>query len=185
VRISGVLLQNKNSVLPISRDTQKIIVSGSSADNLGRQAGGWTTEWQGIDGNHGIEGTTVLEAIRNTVSEHTEVVYDKSGDFKMEKELAEIGIVVVGEKPYAEGWGDNAHPSLSSEDLATIAKTKAKSKKVLVVIIAGRPLDISEHSSSWDGIVASWLPGSEAEGITDVLFGLYPFTGILPVSWDY
>jgi beta-glucosidase len=54
-----------------------------------------------------------------------------------------------------------------------------------VVIIAGRPLDISEYSSDWDGIIASWLPGSEAEGITDVMFGLYPFTGILPVEWDY
>lgn len=185
VRKSQVLLQNKNSVLPISRDVQKIIVSGSAADNLGRQAGGWTTEWQGIDGNYGIKGTTILEAIRNTVSENTEVKYDESGDFEMEKDLAEVGIVVVGEKPYAEGWGDNANPSLNPEDLSAIEKTKIKSKKMLVIIVSGRPLDISVYAKDWDGIVASWLPGSEAEGVTDVLFGLYPFTGTLPVSWDY
>jgi beta-glucosidase len=68
--------------------------------------------------------------------------------------------------------------------LSAIEKTKAKSKKIIVVIISGRPLDISSYSKDWDSIVASWLPGSEGEGVTDVLFGLYPFTGTLPVSWN-
>jgi beta-glucosidase len=185
VRKSQVLLRNKNSLLPLSMSLDKIIVAGSSADNLGRQAGGWTTEWQGIDGNNGIVGTTVLEAIKNAVSKSTEIEYDKQGTFSLGNNLADVGIVVVGEKPYAEGWGDNANPSLSPEDLATIAKTKTKSKKIVVIIISGRPLDISSYSKNWDAIVASWLPGSEAEGITDVLFGQYPFTGSLPVRWDY
>jgi beta-glucosidase len=185
VRKSQVLLRNKNSLLPLSMSLDKIIVAGSSADNLGRQAGGWTTEWQGIDGNNGIVGTTVLEAIKNAVSKSTEIEYDKQGNFSLGNNLADVGIVVVGEKPYAEGWGDNANPSLSPEDLATIAKTKTKSKKIVVIIISGRPLDISSYSKNWDAIVASWLPGSEAEGITDVLFGQYPFTGSLPVRWDY
>ena len=185
VRKSQVLLQNKNSVLPIGRNVRKILVSGSAADNLGRQAGGWTTEWQGIDGNYGIKGTTILEAIKNSVSENTQVEFNQNGNFGDEKDLAEIGIAVVGEAPYAEGWGDNPNPSLSEADLATIEKTKAKSKKLLVVIVSGRPLDIAEYSKNWDGVVASWLPGSEAEGITDVLFGLYPFTGTLPVNWDF
>ncbi len=185
VRKSQVLLKNKNFVLPLSTSLNKIIVSGASADNLGRQAGGWTTEWQGIDGNYGILGTTILEAIKNTVSKDTVVEYNEKGDFPTEINLADIGIVVVGEKPYAEGWGDSANPSLSPEDLSAIEKTKAKSKKIVVVIISGRPLDISSYSKDWDGIVASWLPGSEGEGITDVLFGLYPFTGTLPVDWAY
>ncbi len=185
VRKSQVLLKNKNSVLPLSKSLGKIIVAGSSADNLGRQAGGWTTEWQGIDGNAGIIGTTVLQAIKNTVSKNTEVEYNKQGDFSVENNLADVGIVVVGGKPYAEGWGDNANPSLSAEDLETIQKVKTKSKKLVVVIISGRPLDIKEYINDWDGVVASWLPGSEGEGITDVLFGDYPFTGVLPVSWDF
>lgn len=184
VRKSQVLLKNNNSVLPLSKSLNKIIVAGSSADNLGRQAGGWTTEWQGIDGNNGILGTTVLQAIKNTVSKNTEVEYSKQGDFSMGDNLADVGIVIVGEKPYAEGWGDNANPSLSSEDLSTIEKTKIKSKKLIVIIISGRPLDISSYSKNWNGIIASWLPGSEGEGITDVLFGLYPFIGTLPINWD-
>jgi len=184
VRKSQVLLKNENAVLPLSRSLNKILVAGSAADNLGRQAGGWTTEWQGIDGNNGIVGTTILQSIKNTVSENTEVLYNKQGDF-LKDTLAEIGIVVVGEKPYAEGWGDSANPELSSEDIIVIEKTRAVSKKIVVVIISGRPLEISQYSKDWDGIVASWLPGSEGEGITDVLFGLYPFTGVLPVDWDY
>jgi len=184
VRKSQVLLKNTNFALPLSISLNKIIVAGASANNLGRQAGGWTTEWQGIDGNYGISGTTILEAIKKTVSKNTEVQFNEKGDFSMGNNLADVGIVVGGEKPYAEGWGDNANPKLSPEDLSAIEKTKAKSKKIIVVIISGRPLDISSYSKDWDGIVASWLPGSEGEGVTDVLFGLYPFTGTLPVSWN-
>ena len=184
VRKSQVLLKNKNSVLPLPISLKKIIVAGSSADNLGRQAGGWTTEWQGIDGNNGIWGTTILQAIKNAVSENTDVEYNKQGNFSINNNLADVGIVIVGEKPYAEGWGDSANPSLSSEDLLTIEKTKAKSKKLVVIIISGRPLDISSYSKEWDSIVASWLPGSEGQGVADVLFGLYPFTGVLPLNWD-
>lgn len=185
VRKSQVLLKNEHALLPLSRSLGKIIVAGSSADNVGRQAGGWTTEWQGIDGNNGIVGTTILAAIRNTVSEDTEIVYDKLGNFSLGNDLADVGIVVVGEKPYAEGWGDTAHPSLSPEDVAAIAKTKAKSKKVVVLIVSGRPLDISPYAKNWDSIVAAWLPGSEGGGVADVLFGLYPFSGVLPVQWNY
>ncbi|MDP2944066.1 MAG: glycoside hydrolase family 3 protein [bacterium] len=185
VRKSQVLLKNKDSILPLAVSSRKIIVAGSAADNLGRQAGGWTMEWQGIDGNNGIVGTTILQAIKNTVSNNTELEYNKQGDFLKDNDLADVGIVVVGEKPYAEGWGDEASPSLSPEDLVAIERTKAKSKKLVVVIISGRPLNITPYAKDWDGIVASWLPGSEGGGVTDVLFGFYPFTGVLPVSWNY
>ncbi|OGY87624.1 MAG: hypothetical protein A2233_01585 [Candidatus Kerfeldbacteria bacterium RIFOXYA2_FULL_38_24] len=183
VRKSQVLLKNKNSVLPLSKSLKKILVAGSSADNLGRQAGGWTTEWQGIDGNYGILGTTILEAIKNTVSRDTEVEYNEKGDFFTDN-FSDVGIVVVGEKPYAEGWGDIANPSLSSEDLLTIEKVKAKSKKLVVIIVSGRPLNIKEYAKNWDGIIASWFPGSEGQGVADVLFGDYAFTGTLPVNWE-
>ncbi len=183
VRKSQVLLKNESATLPISTSIGKIIVSGASADNLGRQAGGWTTEWQGIDGNFGIKGTTILQGIKNTVSKNTKVEFNAKGDFPVSNNLADIGIAVVGEKPYAEGWGDKNDLSLSKEDLQVIAKVKEKSKKIVVVIISGRPLDITSNSRNWDAIVASWLPGSEGEGVADALFGLYPFTGVLPLEW--
>lgn len=184
VRKSQVLLKNTNGALPLSKSASKIIIAGLSADNLGRQAGGWTTEWQGIDGNYGIAGTTILQAIKNTVSKNTKVEYNKEGNFSAENVLADVGIAVVGEKPYAEGWGDNANPSLSLEDLAAIKNVKAKSKKLIVVIISGRPLDIAPYAKDWDGVVASWLPGSEGQGVADMLFGDYSFTGKLPVLWS-
>jgi beta-glucosidase len=186
VQKSQVLLKNQNNVLPLATSVGSILVAGSSADNLGRQSGGWTTEWQGIDGNYGIVGTTILQAIKNTVSTNTTVEYNKEGNFSLrEGELADVGIVVVGEKPYAEGWGDTAKPSLSAEDLQAITKTKAQSKKIVVLLVAGRPLDIASYSREWDSIVASWLPGSEGEGVTDVLFGRQPFVGVLPLEWEY
>jgi beta-glucosidase len=184
VRKSLVLLKNKNTTLPLSKSINKIIIAGSAADNLGRQAGGWTTEWQGIDGNYGLLGTTILKAIENTVSENTKIEYNKQGDFSLENNLADFGIVVVGEKPYAEGWGDSAELILSAEDLLAIEKTKARSKKLVVIIVSGRPLLIKEYMKDWDAVIAAWLPGSEGQGVADVLFGDYPFVGTLPVEWD-
>jgi beta-glucosidase len=182
VRASQVILKNTNRVIPVSPTTKKILVAGSSADNIGRQSGAWTVEWQGIDGNW-IPGTSILAGIRQAVSETTEVVYSKDGKFSLEENKADIGIAIVGEKPYAEGWGDDPHPALSPEDLETIRKVKAQSKKVIVIIVSGRPLDISAYVKDWDGVIAAWLPGSEGEGVADTLFGAYPFTGTLPLEW--
>lgn len=182
VRKSLVLLKDKNT-LPISKNTAHILVAGSAADNLGRQFGGWTVEWQGIDGNW-VPGTTILKGIRDLASSEAKVEYDLNGNFPSQNELADIGIAVVGEKPYAEGVGDNPNPSLSAEDLTTIKNLKKVSKKIIVILISGRPLDIKAYAKDWDAIIAAWLPGSEGQGIADVLFGDYPFTGTLPVEWD-
>jgi beta-glucosidase len=181
VRKSMVILKNADT-LPLHKNLSHIIVAGSSANNLGRQSGGWTIEWQGVDGNW-IPGSTILEGIKNAVDEHTAIEYSDTGFFSARNERADIGIVVVGEAPYAEGIGDNEHPELSTEDLQTIKNVRAVSKKIVVIIVSGRPLDIQSHIDAWDAVIAAWLPGSEGDGVADVLFGDYPFTGILPVDW--
>ncbi|MEO5927481.1 MAG: glycoside hydrolase family 3 N-terminal domain-containing protein [Patescibacteria group bacterium] len=182
VRKSLVQLQNKNKTLPLSPNINRIIVAGSVASNLGRQMGGWTVEWQGIEGNW-VPGTTILDGIKAAVSSSTTVDYSLDGSFGIVSSKANIGIAVVGETPYAEGVGDNAHPSLSATDLATIDRVRAVSQRLVVVIVSGRPLELPPESNKWDAIVAAWLPGSEGEGIADVLFGSYPFTGTLPLAW--
>jgi len=182
VRKSLVLLKNDFNVLPLSKQLNEIVVAGKSADNLGRQFGGWTVEWQGIDGNW-VSGTTILSGINAAVSNQTKVTFNEAGDFPTGTK-ADIGIAVVGEKPYAEGWGDSEHPELSEEDLLTIQKTKAASNKLVVIIVSGRPLDIKKYQQDWDAVVAAWLPGSEGQGVADVLFGDYPFNGKLPVQWE-
>ncbi|MDD2807858.1 MAG: glycoside hydrolase family 3 protein [Patescibacteria group bacterium] len=182
VRKSLVILKNNNHLLPLSKEANRIIVAGAVADNLGRQAGGWTVEWQGIDGNW-IDGTTILNGIRQAVSPTTTVEYSQAGNFDHATSRADIGIAIVGEKPYAEGWGDNPHPALTDEDLTTIQNVKQASKKLVVIIVSGRPLDIKPYAHDWDAVIAAWLPGSEGNGVSDVLFGDYPFTGKLPIAW--
>lgn len=181
VRKSLVLLKNKKTV-PLSKNISKILVSGSAADNIGKQSGGWTVEWQGIDGNW-IPGTTILKGIQNTVSPRTKVEYDLKGNFADQKGMADVGIAVVGESPYAEGWGDNENPKLTEEDVQAIYNLKKISKKIVVIIVSGRPLDITQYTDDFDAIVAAWLPGTEGQGVADVLFGDYTFTGKLPIEW--
>jgi len=182
VQKSLILLQNKRNALPLAPTSKRILVAGSAADNLGLQSGGWTIEWQGIDGN-GIPGTTILAGIRAVVSPGVKVVHDPIGLFATERERADVGVAVVGEKPYAEGVGDNTNPGLSAEDLKTIKQLQAKSKRVVVVIVSGRALSLPPEAANWDAIVAAWLPGSEGQGVADWLFGQSPITGQLPVPW--
>lgn len=178
---SAVLLRNENAALPIDPATPTLLVAGSNADDLGNQMGGWTISWQGDSGKTTL-GTTILAGIQATVGAETTVIYDAAGAFADDVH-AEIGIVVVGETPYAEGLGDNGELTLSAEDLAAIEATRAHADKVVVVIVAGRPQIITDYVEAWDGVVMAWLPGSEGQGVADVLFGVQPFTGKLPVTW--
>jgi len=181
VQKSLVLLKN-NRVLPLSPKIKHLRIAGSAADNIGRQVGAWTVEWQGIDGNWLPGATSILQGIKQTVSSSTQIEYDLNGNFNTSTK-ADVGIAIVGEKPYAEGWGDNANPSLSQEDLDTVSRLQASCNHVIVILISGRPLMISDHLKNWDALVEAWLPGSEGEGVADVLFGKKPFTGTLPLPW--
>jgi beta-glucosidase len=94
-----------------------------------------------------------------------------------------VGIVVVGETPYAEGVGDREDLTLSEQDVSLIELVKERSERIIVILISGRPMVISEHLDQWDAFVAAWLPGTEGQGVADVLFGNDPFTGKLPYTW--
>ncbi|MES2748953.1 MAG: glycoside hydrolase family 3 protein [Patescibacteria group bacterium] len=180
---SLVLLKNTNDVLPLSKTTRHIRVAGSAADNVGRQSGAWTVEWQGVDGNVLTPGTSILQGIKDAVSPQTILEYSLMGEYKTAGQKADVGIAVVGEVPYAEGWGDREYPILSNEDLKTIQNLQANSNQVVVIIVSGRPLLISNEVDSWDALVAAWLPGSEGAGVSDVLFGDKLFMGTLPLPW--
>ncbi|MFA7193475.1 MAG: glycoside hydrolase family 3 protein [Candidatus Paceibacterota bacterium] len=180
---SLVLLKNDNSVLPIDKNIKHIRIVGSAANNIGNQSGAWTVNWQGINGNDLPGATSIIDGIKNAVSENTRVDYRTLGNFVDDGTKADLGIAFVGEQPYAEGVGDREYPILYSEDLMAIKKLQAVSEKVLVVIISGRPLLIANEISSWDALVAAWLPGSEGQGVADVLFGDKPFVGKLPLPW--
>lgn len=178
VRESVVLLRN-NGILPLKKDIPRIHVSGKSANDIGLQCGGWTITWQGNSGPI-TKGTTILEAIQNTVSNGTKVTYTKDGSGAVGSDIA---VVVIGEKPYAEWEGDQEFLKLDKKDLETIGRIQKSEIPVIVVIISGRPLIIEQEVTSWNALLAAWLPGTEGQGVADVLFGDYNPTGRLSVSW--
>ncbi|MGI9027513.1 MAG: glycoside hydrolase family 3 protein [Candidatus Saccharimonadales bacterium] len=181
VAASSVLLKNNDELLPLAKNADHILVAGSGADNVGRQAGAWTIEWQGINGNYVPGGTSILQGLRQT-SPGNKIDYDANANFASNIK-ADVGIAVVGEKPYAEGFGDNPNPSLDEADKQVIERLKERSNKVIVIVISGRPLLMTDQIKQADALVAAWLPGSEGTGIADVLFGDKPFKAKLPLLW--
>jgi beta-glucosidase len=188
VRESLVLLKNENSVLPLKKDTPIIFIAGEGANDIGLQSGGWTLQWQGQTGNDN-EGTTIQSGIRAAVGANTQVEFNRDADFSKFKDgngkplIADVGIVVLAEKPYAEGVGDAADISLAKSEIALIKQTREQSKSVVVILLSGRPRVITDGLPLADAWVAAWLPGTEGGGIADVLFGDYPFTGKTAYSW--
>jgi beta-glucosidase len=154
-------------------------MAGVAADDIGLQCGGWSIEWQGKAGAI-TPGTTLLDGVKAITQ--GDVGYSPDGKFA-EGAKAEIGIVVVGERPYAEGEGDTDDLTLSQADVALIKRVREHCQKLVLVIYSGRPLIITDQLDLCDAVVAAWLPGSEGAAIADVLFGDYPFTGKLPHTW--
>ncbi|WP_434975615.1 glycoside hydrolase family 3 protein, partial [Streptomyces mesophilus] len=190
---SQVLLKNSRGALPLSAK-DSIYVAGRNADDIGNQAGGWTITWQGASGDL-VPGDTILDGIRQ-VAPRADVTY--SADASAPTEGADVGVVVVGETPYAEGYGDVGGPecgwctpaqqeekslTLQATDQAVVDKVCAAVDTCVVLVVSGRPQIVADPGGRIDALVASWLPGSEGAGVADVLFGRKPFTGRLPVTW--
>ncbi len=169
VRESLVLLKHEGGVLPLAKGSN-VWVAGSGANALGRQTGGWTISWQ--NGGDLTQGTTILQgisAMANVVATPAE---------------ADAAIVVLSEPPYAEWYGDvSSIDTLSAEDFALLCEARSAGKPVVAVIVSGRPVLITDKLADADAWVAAWLPGTEGDGVAEVLFGDYNFTGRLSHSW--
>ncbi len=194
---SQVLLKNDGRTLPLKRNARQVYVAGSNADSIGDQAGGWTITWQG-NSTHQIPGDSVLEGIERTAKRDVTFSEDASAPVPRGAE----GVVVVGETPYAEGFGDVGGPRwgydpgengvqrpakemlLSDADTQAIRTVCARAASCTVLVVSGRPMIVPPALlGQIDALVASWLPGSEGLGVADVLFGRKRFTGKLPVTW--
>ncbi|WKB53856.1 glycoside hydrolase family 3 protein [Eleftheria terrae] len=194
VRKSLVLLKNNGRVLPLARNA-RVLVAGKSADSLTNQTGGWSLTWQGT-GNSNADfggGTTLWQAIQK-IAPQAEL--DTSADGAMGSPEHDAAIVVIGETPYAEGVGDIGRSrtlelsKLRPEDIKVIQGLRARGvKKIVTVLLSGRPLYASKEINASDAFVAAWLPGSEGDGVADVLFRAadgsvnQPFTGKLSYAW--
>jgi beta-glucosidase len=186
VRESLVLLKN-DRVLPLDK-RRKVVVVGSHADNVAYQCGGWTKKWQGAHTDlygHAARpvagATSIIDGIREVIGDGNVVDAGVTGF----SDAADIAIVVVGETPYAEGSGDRQSQDLvlDTQQRELIARYHDAGKKVVVVLVSGRPLLVNRELELSSAFVAAWLPGSEGRGIAEVLFGDYGFRGKLGFSW--
>ncbi|MBE0376283.1 glycoside hydrolase family 3 protein [Pseudoalteromonas prydzensis] len=191
VRESLVLLKNKQQLLPLSPKAN-VLVAGLGADNIGMQSGGWSITWQGT-GNENSDfpgGTSILDGIEHTVKQAGgQVQYDLNGEFNTRPDVA---IVVFGEQPYAEGNGDLDNLEYqrgNKTDLALLRKFKKAGIPVVSLFISGRPMWVNAELNASDAFVATWLPGSEGDALSDVLFANadgsinHDFKGKLSFSW--
>lgn len=191
VRESLVLLKNQNGLLPLS-PKQRILVAGDGADDVGKQAGGWTLNWQGTGTTRKDfpNADTIYEGIaRQARAAGGEAVLAVDGRYAVKPEVA---VVVFGEDPYAEFQGDRptlAYKPGNETDLALLKRLKADGIPVVAVFLSGRPLWVNREINAADAFVAAWLPGSEGAGIADVLLRgsdgrvQHDFKGKLSFSW--
>jgi beta-glucosidase len=194
VRESLVLLKNNHDVLPLKRGS-RVLVVGKGADSIADQVGGWSLTWQGTgNGNADFpHATSVLAGIRNADGA-ARVTYSATAQ-GVDLEAFDAIVAVVGETPYAETMGDIIpsatlrHSDRHPEDLAVLKAAAASGKPVVTVFLSGRPLFVNDLLNLSDAFVAAWLPGSEGEGVADLLFAggagghAYGFTGTLPMPW--
>jgi len=175
---SAVLLRTSPNVLPIAASGKKVLLAGEGADDIGIQSGGWTITWQGAAGQI-TSGTTIQGALKARLGDN--LTFDRSAAFPAGTK-ADIGVVVVAERPYAEGVGDSSTLALPSEDVALLAKVRPLVNKLIAVVLSGRPMILGDAASA-DAVVEAWLPGTEAAGLADVLLGDKPFVGTTPYTW--
>ena len=184
VRQSLVLLKNESSCLPIKNES-RILVCGKAANNLGIQCGGWTIDWQGkLDLSHDT-GSTILDSFKKRANNSENLTVDYQESLAPSNEPYDLTVFVVGEKPYAEGKGDSDNLELPKFNSNILSQIKNTPGKKLLIILSGRPIPLTKDMLQADAIVAAWLPGTEGEGITDVLFGDHDFAGKLSFSWPY
>ncbi|WP_323847410.1 glycoside hydrolase family 3 protein [Microbulbifer magnicolonia] len=189
VRESLVLLKNRGGLLPLARD-QRVLVAGDGADNIGKQAGGWTISWQGTgNDNSDFPGATSIYAGIAAAVEAAggEALLSEDGSFAQKPDVA---IVVFGEDPYAEMQGDIANLDYRGDsDLALLKKLQAQGIPVVSLFITGRPLWVNPEINASDAFAVIWQPGSEGGGVADVIFRKangevnYDFVGRLPFTW--
>lgn len=191
VRESLVLLKNNGGLLPL-KPNQSLLLAGDGADNIGKQSGGWTITWQGT-GNNNADfpgGQSIYQGIKQQVdAAGGRVELAVNGDYQHKPDVA---IVVFGEEPYAEGNGDIDNLEYqrgNKRDLALLKNLKAAGIPTVSIFLTGRPLWVNPELNASDAFVVAWLPGSEGQGVADVILSdksgqfAYDFVGRLPFSW--
>ena len=202
-RKSIVLLKNENSVLPLSKALESIAVIGPLADDKDSPLGNWRAQ---ADKNSAV---SVLEGIQKAVGNEVQINYAKGADlgigersFLMPLEIndtdtsgfakaieaakkSEVVVMVLGEDAFQTGEGrSQTGIQLRGVQQKLLDEVVKVNPNVVLVLMNGRPLDISKPNEQVPAIVETWFLGSQAgNAIADVLFGTYNPSGKLPVSF--
>lgn len=186
VEKSLVLVKNEKNILPLQKET-KIFLTGPAIDNMGVQCGGWTVSWQGKQDKNGrkiTQGSTILEGFKQYADEYgLEIITNKE-----KASQADVVILGIGEKPYAEYEGDTKDLSITGDhalhgNQEAIELAKSLNKPTVALIVAGRNVLLNDYINDWDSVVMCYLPGSEGEGVASVLLNKTPISGKLPMPW--
>ncbi len=183
VEESLVLVKNDNNLLPL-KEGMKIYVTGPAADDHKAQCGGWTIDWNESYLNRIPGVTSILDGL-NSVGKNHNITFVTDPN---EAADCDAVILVVGERSYAEWYGDTEDLELCgtaglSGNSSAIDKVKALNKPTITLIVAGRNVIIDDYYEDWDSIVMCYLPGSEGQGVAKVLCKDAEFSGKLPSPW--
>ena len=187
VLLKNNVIKDGESAINVLAKASNITVAGSKANDIGTQCGGWSITWEGASGDI-TTGTTIVKGFQEVAANNEEeknINYSKDGELIGNEEAV---VVVVGENPYVEGYGDRKENQLVlyQSDIALIKKIKKEVTPVIpiiVILISGRPINVTSILEETDALVAAWLPGTEGAGIADVLIGEKEFEGTLPYTW--
>ena len=183
---SLTLLKNRHHILPLKKRGGPLLVVGPAATSVSRQMGGWTIGWQGIPAGAKPPAVTILQGIREAVGAKKVLSanWRSKTDIRAKAKKARAIVVAIGEKAYAEWYGDNPRGALAANQVRLVKAAEATGKPVVLLLVAGRPLMITNLVKKSDAFLMAYLPGTEAgHGVADVLFGRVSPRGKLPVSW--
>jgi len=184
---SMTLLENRKHVLPLTESGKPVLVVGQPAEDVSWQMGGWTIGWQGLPMGVRPPAVTILQGMRETLGARnviTEANWEHSAAVRAKAKKARAVVVVIGEKPYAEWYGDKPKAELPPDQVKLAKVAEATGKPVVLVLVAGRPLMIGDLIKKSDAFLMAYLPGTETgHAVADVLFGRVAPKGKLPFSW--
>jgi beta-glucosidase len=183
---SLTLLKNRSHLLPLKKRGGPILVVGPAATNVSWQMGGWTIGWQGIPAGAKPPAVTILQGIREAVGAKKVLSanWHSKADIRAKAKNARAIVVAIGEKAYAEWYGDNPSGALAANQVRLVKAAEASGKPVVLVLVAGRPLMITDLVKKSDALLMAYLPGTEAgHGVADALFGRVSPCGKLSLSW--
>jgi beta-glucosidase len=193
-RESIVLMKNQKNLLPLPKD-KKYLLLGPGANCLSALNGCWSYSWQGDKEEvYPKNGKTILDVFRARFNEDqilsdVDKDYDNPDNFKVNfsnDEISEVDYVLLflGENAYAESPGNIDNLELDKNQIELANKAIGLGKKIVLVLVQGRPRVISSFSENIDGIINAFIPGSKgAQAIVDVIFGDYNPSGILPFTY--